>query len=391
MPDAGSLSLLLLPVAAATGWLLARRASRRADGPPSGPGADYLSGLNHLVNDDADKAIQAFTRLLEVDQDTVEVHLALGNLFRRQGEVDRALRIHQNLVARPSLSDSHRIQARFELARDYLRAGMLDRAEDLFQELIGQALFRQQALQGLIGIYEQERDWVRALEMTRELEAAQGHSLRPIIAQYLCEMAGEALRRRDYPQAIRHLKEAYAEYPECVRASLMHGEVEEAQGNDENAVRFYRRVVEQDIDFAGEVIEALSRCHERLGRPGALMEYLREIARRHDGPAPRIAITQQLVRQGETQQALDYLAGELQASPSWIGLGQLLQLAPATQDPLQPSLDSLRAALKRVTDASPRYQCSHCGFHARTLYWQCPGCRQWNSVLPLRDVIPRIV
>jgi lipopolysaccharide biosynthesis regulator YciM len=391
MPDAASLTLLLLPVAAASGWYLARRAGRMSHQKDVAVNADYLQGLGYLVNEDADKAIQVFTRLLEVDHDTVEIHLALGNLFRRQGEVDRALRIHQNLVARPNLSDPHRNQARFELARDYLRAGMLDRAEDLFSEITRQGPFREQALTGLVGIYEQERDWPRALEVTRELEAVRGHSLRPVIAQYLCELADEARRTGDQRGAAQHLQEAYAEYHECVRASLMQGEIEEAQGNFENAARAYRRVIEQDIEFAGEVIEPLARCYERLSRPEALREFLEQITARYDGPAPRIAMAHQLMRQGHTSQAVEYLARALQAQPSWVGLEALLLLAPVADDPLRSSLDSLRAALKRVTEASPRYQCSHCGFHARTLYWQCPGCRQWNSVTPLKDVVPKIV
>jgi lipopolysaccharide biosynthesis regulator YciM len=390
MPEAGLLSLLLLPVAAATGWYLARR-SARAAGREAAVNADYLRGLGHLVNEDADKAIQVFTRLLEVDHDTVEIHLALGNLFRRQGEVDRALRIHQNLVARPNLGEQHRNQARFELARDYLRAGMLDRAEDLFQELAGQAAFREQALSGLVGIYEQQRDWPQAIAVTRQLEAVRGHSLRPVIAQYLCELADEARRRRDLPAARRHLQQAYGEYHECVRASLMQGEIEEQAGNFEEAARLYRRVIEQDIEFAGEVIEPLARCYERLGRPQTLRAFLDELVERYDGPAPRIAMARQLAREGRGDEALAYLARALQVHPSWIGLDQLLQLAPPAPAPLQPPLEGLRAALRRVTEASPRYQCGHCGFHARTLYWLCPGCRQWNSVTPLKDVVPKIV
>lgn len=391
MPDAGTLSLLLLPVAAATGWYLARRAGRRPGQADAAVNADYLTGLNHLVNEDADKAIQVFTRLLEVDQDTVEIHLALGNLFRRQGEVDRALRIHQNLVARPNLSDQHRNQARYELAADYLRAGVLDRAEDLFNDLTTVAAFRERSLTALIGVYEQERDWQRALDATRQLEAVRGHSLRPVIAQYLCELAQQAKSRRDYAVATQYLGQAHAEYRECVRASLMQGEIEESQGNYANAARLYRRVVDQDIDFAGEIIEPLFRCYEQLQQNEALGEFLQAISARYEGPAPRIAMARYLAGQGDAAQALEYLAGVLQASPSWIGLDQLLQLAPPTADPMQAPLDSLRAALKRVTEASPRYQCSSCGFHARSLYWQCPGCRQWNSVIPLKDVIPKIV
>lgn len=391
MPDAGLLSLLLLPVAAASGWFLARRAARLAKPRHPAYTADYLSGLNHLVNDDADKAIQVFTRLLEVDQDTVEIHLALGNLFRRQGEVDRALRIHQNLVARPNLSEQHRSQARYELARDYLRAGVLDRAEDLFLELSDQAMFREKSLTGLVGIYEQERDWQRALTTTRQLEAVRGHSLRPVIAQYLCELAEQARSRHDLPAAVTLLEQAQGEYRECVRASLMLGEIAEAQGAIENAVRHYRRVVKQDVEFVGEVLEPLARCFEKLAKPTALQGFLEEVSALYDGPAPRIAMARLLAKQGQVDQAIAYLAAVLNGKPNWMGLDQLLQMAPPATGALQSSLEGLRNALKRVTDASPRYQCSHCGFHARSLYWLCPGCRQWNSVTPLKDVIPKIV
>jgi lipopolysaccharide biosynthesis regulator YciM len=212
-----------------------------------------------------------------------------------------------------------------------------------------------------------------------------------VIAQYLCELAEEARRQGDLRKAMSCLQHACSEYRECVRASLMQGEIEEAQGNYENATRAYLRVVEQDIEFASEVIEPLVRCHERLSRPKALRECLEQIAGRYDGPAPRIAMARLLAQQGQVTEALTYLARALHSQPSWVGLEQLLQLAPAANDPLQSSLNSLRAALKRVTDASPRYQCSHCGFLARTLYWQCPGCRQWNSVTPLKDVVPKIV
>lgn len=391
MPDVGSLTLLLLPVAAATGWYLARRASRRSAGGGRKPSPDYLTGLNYLVNEDADRAIQAFTRLLEVDQDTVEIHLALGNLFRRQGEVDRALRIHQNLVARPNLSDQHRNQARYELACDYLRAGVLDRAEDLFQELATLRDFRDRALHALIGVYEQERDWQRALDATRELEAVRGHSMRPIIAQYLCELAGNARQRRDLAGAMGFLRQALSEYRECVRASLMQGEIEEGQGNHEKAVQHYRRVLDQDMEFAGEIVQPLIRCYTAMSKTQTLHEQLESISARYDGPAPRIAAARLMAQAGNTEKAQAYLASILQSNPSWIGLDELLQLTPQATDPLQASLDSLRTALRRVTDASPRYQCSHCGFHARSLYWQCPGCRQWNSVIPLKDVIPKIV
>jgi lipopolysaccharide biosynthesis regulator YciM len=388
MPDFTAAAYLLLPVAAAAGWYAARRRPSPTATADPRLSADYLRGLNYLVNDDADKAIEVFVRMVEVDHETVEIHFALGNLFRRQGEVDRALRIHQNLVARPNLSPEHRNQARFELARDYQRAGMLDRAEELFQDLAAQGSFQDPALAGLIAIYEQERDWQKAIDTTRRLESVRGSSLRPIIAQYLCELAAGEQQRRDLRAASQLLRQAQSEFRDCVRASLMQGEIEEAAGAHEAAARHYRRVVDQDLDYVGEILEPLERCYERGGRADAWQTFLEETAQRHDGAAVRIAMARLLMKQGKEQAAIDYLSRELQTRPSWVGFHHLLEIS---QSQMTGSLDSsmaqLRVALQRVIQASPRYQCAHCGFSGRTLYWQCPGCRQWNSVIPLADVI----
>src|SRR5699024_5712911 len=179
------LLLLLLPVAAASGWYV--RGQHGADEDKAPPiHSDYLRGIHYLVNDESDQAIESFVRVLEVNDDTVDMHLALGSLYRRQGEVDRALRVHENLVARPNLNTAHRNRARYELAQDYLRAGVLDRAENLFRELAQQKVSLERTMAGLISIYEQERDWPRAIEVTRQLGRVRGYSLRPVIAQYCC-------------------------------------------------------------------------------------------------------------------------------------------------------------------------------------------------------------
>ena len=177
----------MLPVAAASGWY-ARGRSRDPDEPAAPVNADYLRGISHLVNDDADRAIAAFVRLLDVDNDTAETHIALGNLFRRQGEVDRALRVHQNLVARPNLKAAHRNQARYELAQDYLRAGVLDRAERLFGDLSDDDVHGQQSLSRLLGIHEQTREWQSAIQVADRLFAETDETLATLIGQYHCEL-----------------------------------------------------------------------------------------------------------------------------------------------------------------------------------------------------------
>src|SRR3990167_1046957 len=150
---------------------------------------DYLVGLNFLLNEETDKAVDVFIKMLEVDSDTVETHLAVGKLFRRRGEVDRAIRIHQNLIARPQLEKNYREQSLFELGQDYLSAGMLDRAERVFLELVNAKSHAAQALKILIDIYQQERDWLNAIDMAERYESATRQNMQPVIAHYYCELA----------------------------------------------------------------------------------------------------------------------------------------------------------------------------------------------------------
>ncbi|NNF96569.1 MAG: tetratricopeptide repeat protein, partial [Halobacteria archaeon] len=180
----------LLPIAALSGWWLGRRSkARRQEESSLELPSSYLRGLNYLLNEQQDKAIDLFIQLLDVDNDTVETHLALGSLFRRRGEVDRAIRIHQNLIARPTLSKEQRMQALFELGQDYMRAGLLDRAETLLGELIGNEPHTVAALQHLLDIYQQEKDWDKAIQIAQRLESRTGQSKRNLIAQYYCEKA----------------------------------------------------------------------------------------------------------------------------------------------------------------------------------------------------------
>lgn len=385
--------LILLPVAAVSGWWARAKAERRAnhDDAPDAPRvhADYLRGISELVNDDADRAIATFSRLLEVDNDTVETHLALGNLFRRQGDIDRALRLHQNLVARPNLALEHRNQARFELAQDYLRAGVLNRAEDLLRELVDQELFLVRSLNGLIAIHEKVRDWQSAIEATRQLEKARGSSLRPILAQYYCELAEEASQERDPGQAQTHLKSARQAFADCARISLVSGYLAEQADDPRTAIRAYRRVVRQDVAFVHEIIQPVRRCFDALDDASGYAEFLLDVMSAYEGAQPHVAYARLLSGQNRTDEGIAHLSRYLQEEPSWIGFYHMLDLAAsAQQGGLTGPLDSLRLSLAEIIEREPLYLCGHCGFSGRYLHWQCPSCRQWNTIAPLRDVRP---
>src|SRR5690554_2987083 len=216
---------LLLPVAALSGWLIGRRRDSRPDSDGGKLHGEYFQGLNYLLNEQPDKAIEVFTRMVEVDSDTVETHLALGNLFRRRGEVDRAIRIHQNLIARPTLNAEQRSLALLELGMDYMRSGLLDRAEGLFKELAETGNHMEPALRQLLVIYQQEKDWSNAIMVARRLESISGEALHAVVAQFHCERASEHLAAGREREAQEDVRRALNVDPRCVRASLMEAEM----------------------------------------------------------------------------------------------------------------------------------------------------------------------
>ena len=256
---------LLLPVAAISGWVAGRRSKPDVqDARQNTISPIYLKGLNYLLNEQPDKAIDVFIKLLEVDSDTIETHLALGSLFRRRGEVDRAIRIHQNLIARPSLTKEQRSQSLFELGQDYLRAGLLDRAEALFSDLIVSAPHTEVALNYLIDIYQQEKDWEKAIETARRIEVKTGNKQYMRVAHYYCELAEQAIQKGDKIRAHKLVKKALNTNKNSVRASLLDGKLEIQNGNDKTAIKSLRRVEQQDISYLGEAIPLLvERSEER--------------------------------------------------------------------------------------------------------------------------------
>lgn len=382
MPDSLALAWLMLPLGAALGWYLAQRWPRPQEQDRSR--SEYLAGLTHLVNQDPDQAIAAFVKAVEVDDETVELHLTLGSLFRKRGEVDRALRIHENLLARPNLKPLYRNQARFELAQDFFKAGVMDRAEALFKELVAGGMFLQTSLENLVSLYEQVRDWRQALEAARQLEAVKSSSLRPLIGQYYCELSEAARARQDPSEALRLAGRALSEHAECVRASLLQGSLHEADGDLVAAVKSYRRVPEQDPRYLGEIIEPLRRCHEGLQDLAGYRAFLDEAEELWGHPAVVLAKAQ--LMQAQQQDPSGYLMERLEQQPQWQGLELLLATVGGRAGEVAPLVEGLRRALRAVMERRPRYMCVHCGFTPGLLFWQCPRCKQWTTVVPQDDL-----
>ncbi len=379
------MSFLLLPFAATFGWYMGRKEQEQAIENPNEAllRKDYFKGLNYLINEQPDKAVDVFIKLLEVDSDTVETHLALGNLFRRRGEVDRAIRVHQNLIARPQLDQQDRAQALSALGQDYLHAGVLDRAERLFLELVKINTEDKQSLNFLLHIYQKEKDWEKAIQIAYQLENLEPHSMAVRIAQYYCELAEKEVGN----QAQKYLDQAQNVDPLCVRANLIKGTL--ALKNEQYlvAITAYQQVKLQDPDYLSEIIQPLGACYRYLDQESIYMDYLKACLKEYPRIAMVLAITQYLERHENTKAAIDFLATQIQRQPSLRGLGHLvsLYLSNSTGD-TQAKLDLLKNFIDLLLNDKPVYQCLQCGFSSKTLFWLCPSCNHWASIKPIQGL-----
>ena len=385
----------LLFAAIAIGWYLGRRSASPPTSPASPPSSQYYRGLNYLLDGRQDGAVDAFIGALEVNSETLETHLALGKLLRRKGEVERAIRVHQNLLARPSLPRSQVHQAHLELARDYISAGLLDRAERLLLDLVEESPEQRQASRRyLLEIYQSEREWQRAIEVACELLPRKsllgganvesdraGQTVAVALSHYRCELAQEKLGAGEVQTARRLLQEALAGDKRCVRASLMLGELELRSGRHKQAVRALRNVREQDPDYLAETVEPLRECYRELGDEGALRSWLQDCLQSHASAALVLAVAEDMQRSEGAVSAGEFLSAQLAERPSLRGLGQLISLQMDNLDgEARDQLSLLQVLVKRLAAERPAYRCGHCGFSGRQLHWQCPGCQHWGSV-----------
>ncbi|TAL61323.1 MAG: lipopolysaccharide assembly protein LapB, partial [Legionella sp.] len=374
---------LLLPAAAWSGWWVANRNKSNHD--PSlynRLSREYVVGLNYLLNEQSDKAVDIFIKLLEVDSDTVETHLALGSLFRRRGEVDRAIRIHQNLIARPQLSLLQRKEALMSLGQDYMSAGVIDRAERIFLEVVELGGSRETgSLQGLLAIYQQEKAWEKALDVIKKLEISTGSSFHHQAAHYYCEMANQALKENALDRASYCVKQAINVDSDSVRASLMHAHIEVKEGRYKQAIRSLKKVPQQDPEFLSEIIEPLVFCHKELDQMDDCINYLNQILDKHPRASIIFVVAEYLRQHKSVDVAIDFVADNLSRHPSIRGLNKLIYWhLESAHGKVREKLQMLYDITSRFLDNKPVYRCGHCGFGGKHLHWHCPSCKQWGKM-----------
>ncbi len=380
------LLFLLLPVAAVSGWLAARKKYSKPKGSyVNNVAPEYYKGLRYLINEQPDKAIDVFLKLLEVDNETVEVHLALGNLFRRRGEVDRAIRIHQNLIARPTLSSEQRSQALLELGVDYLRLGLLDRAEVLFEDLLATS-YKARAARYLVQIYEDEKDWAKAIKCGKIWQKNSSRVLNKRIAHYFCKQAEAKLGEEDYPAARDLIKQALKEDSNCAHASMIEGQLEMEEDNYKAARKAYKRITRQAPEFVSEVLSPLKVCYRELGKSQKFHEYLHKLPTSQAGINQIIELSEFIEENEGSDEAIRYLVEKAEDLPSIRMLDRLVDLSLLTEEEGQNKnkLDCFKQLTVKLVEVKSSYKCNNCGYRARSIYWQCPACRKWDTVKPIQ-------
>lgn len=371
---------------AAAGWAMGRFGERDTEEAPPPLNVDYLKGLNFLLNEQTDQALEHFLRMVRVDDKTIETHFALGSLFRRRGEVDRAIRIHQNIIARPDLASEQRDQALYSLAKDYLGAGLLDRAEKLFVRLAQGSRYQVQALEALCGIYEQEREWEKAIDAGQRLEVLGGRSLALQIAHYHCELAEAAVAQNDFVSARRYVKNAQSGRPRTLRGALTRAHIARDTDDNKTALKLYNRIIDEHTYLIAEALPEIVAIYERENAVHDLENALQSMLKKNPDMNSLVAYTA-IVNDIGGIPAIDACVEQYMLNePTLSEFIDLQELSSDDGESRQVALAKVRGALSKLARTTPRYQCQECGFSSQRLLWQCPSCRNWETQRPASRV-----
>lgn len=384
--------LLIIPLAVAIGigWWLGKRECKKSPGPVStNLSNEYFTGLDYLLNEKMDEAIESFIRALEINSDTIPAHIALAKLFRRKGDVDRAIKIHQNLLARPDLGRADFMRVQMALAKDYYAVGLLDRAENLLQEIIKTSSknVQSKAVTLLIKLYEKEGEWASALEAAEKLSPDSKKEITNELSHYCCELAQECIASKRSKQAADYLKKALAFDNGNVRVSLQLATLEMSAENWKSAVKHLKSVARKDKLFVSETIPLLKNCCEKLDSMNEFEDYLRQSLGYAPSTSVIIALAEMIKQEKGIYAAGSFITEELKRRPSVKGFNSLIDLhIEYGSESAKDSLTVLRGLTGQLEISKPIYRCNNCGFSGRTLSWQCPSCKSWGTTKPIQGL-----
>jgi lipopolysaccharide biosynthesis regulator YciM len=382
--------LLILPLFFTLGWIAARVDIKQLIAESTTLPAAYFKGLNFLISDQHAKAVEAFSEAVQANTDSLELHFALGSLFRRTGETDRAINMHLNLLDKKELTENQKTAVKAELAQDYLKAGLYDRAEELFKGL-DDTRYRQPALHALLEIYVREREWLRAIETATELERLSGVPFRREIAQYYCELAMNEIIAQQQDAARVQLDLALDANKNCVRANILLGDLEASNGAHQAAISAWKRIEYQQPEYLGLVANKMLKSYRALEpeNGGQLKQGLAQLntyLETYKLPSLMAALYEATLAEESPEKAVKLARNELIRQPSLTTLDQLLQaraMADETSTKKQANNQDIQLMQQTVRNAignRAAYHCDQCGFRAKQHHWQCPACNAWEAL-----------
>ena len=373
--------LLLFPAFFGLGWAAARIDIRHVVKESRSLPRSYFQGLNFLLNEQPDRAIESFVEAVKIDPQTIELHFALGGLFRRRGETERAIRMHQNLIERDDIPEDLKLAAVSELGQDYLKAGLLDRAEETFERLCG-TMLDEEAKRSLLEIYQLGKDWERAIAIAKELPDV---ASRKEIAEYYCELAAAEMIRSRRAEARAHLGTALEMNRHCVRASLLLGDLNAQEGDQQAAIDSWQQIESQNPAYLALVAQRLLAAYRALDRRDDGLRLLRGYLENYHSLDLLDVVFQLVLESDGAEVAYTLVRDELRRNPTLLGFDKLLEARLFNAAPeIRPDIDLAKGIVQNYTRRLARYRCDNCGFKARQFYWRCPACGGWETYPPKR-------
>ncbi|QDP01123.1 lipopolysaccharide assembly protein LapB [Thalassotalea sp. PS06] len=383
------LLFLLLPVAVGYGWFMGRNSIKQKDhNAKESLSIKYSTGLNYLLSNQQDKAIDYLLEALKHEDDTVEAHFAMANLFRRRGELDRALKVHEYLVRQPMLSDQEKQQAAFELGRDFHSAGLFDRAEKMFLKLTKTPTYGNKSLSYLLQIYLSTKDWKKGIKLEKVIRKSKDKKLNHSLANFYCELAELAMQDDEYIKELELLEHALVLNPNSSRAKVTMAKVYENSEQYNEACRCYQEIFLQDQEFFPDVIDKMRACYMNSDHQDEFYPFIKEVFEKTGSSTALITYLEYLQQQHSPEKAVEYLLSALHRRPTIRGFKHFVKMQinednPQTQ---QESLDVIKELVTAYLKLRPRYSCRNCGFNSTVHYWSCPSCHDWEQIKPVRGL-----
>ncbi|CAG7598182.1 lipopolysaccharide assembly protein LapB [Candidatus Vallotia tarda] len=376
--------LLIITVVFMLGWAAARYNLRYLRSKSENLLSSCFKGLNFLLNKKPDQTIDTFIEAVKLHPEITELHFALGNLFRQRGAIDCAIQMHQNLLLRADLRPNERHHTLYELGQDFLKAGLLDRAEEAFQRLYGSE-YALSALQALLTIFEIEKEWHKAIVVAQQIEAMGILPLRKEISQFYCELTQEALQYKKIDNARIALKQALCSNPKNIRVTLLSGDIEIACNKPVQAINYWRQIEQQNPAYLLLVAHKLMQAYTAIGQSQKGVALLAHYVEAYYSSDLLDVAYQHIAELSGIDSAHALIRVKMQQSPNLVAMQRLLEAQiMIAEEPYKSELELMRTLIRRHAKNMPRYMCQNCSFQAKLFYWRCPSCGGWETYIPQR-------